>query len=221
MAETIPSLSQEMAQPQLPAPSAMAVKIRAKQSQFPAAPGGARPGGRRPWRAIVQNKANLAPGVRKRTLAGRPGAPAGVDCAKRTQSCGVAYRAKQSQLRPGRNRARTPNPRRDECAKRSQTWAGWGIWGTEPEERGPGVSYKQTQFPGRAGWDEATGAWDEGQMCKTNPIPSGAGQPSRAPRPSGLAPGPEAVVQTKPIARSGAPRRCPAEQKEGQRLGGK
>jgi len=57
----------------------------AKRSQFPAVPGGTRPGGRRPWRAIVQNKPNLAPGVRKWARAGRPGASAGVDCAKRSQ----------------------------------------------------------------------------------------------------------------------------------------
>jgi hypothetical protein len=39
----------------------------------------------------------------------------------------------------------------------------------------------------------------DGERCETKPIPGGVGQPSLAPRPSGLAPGPEAVVQTKPI----------------------
>jgi hypothetical protein len=32
---------------------------------------------------------------------------------------------------------------------------------------------KQSQFPGGAGWGEAPGAWDAGQMRKTNPIPGG------------------------------------------------
>jgi hypothetical protein len=36
-------------------------------------------------------------------------------------------------------------------------------------------------------------------LGKTNPIPGGVGHPSPAPRPSGRAPGREAVVQTKPI----------------------
>jgi hypothetical protein len=60
----------------------------------------------------------------------------GVSRAKRTQSGGTADCAKQSQF--GTTRARacpelaegTPKPRRDDCAKQSQTWAGWGIWDT-------------------------------------------------------------------------------------------
>ncbi len=45
----------------------------------------ARCGGRGPWTTIVQNEANLSPAVREWTRAGRLGAPAGVDCAKRSQ----------------------------------------------------------------------------------------------------------------------------------------
>jgi hypothetical protein len=37
-------------------------------------------------------------------------------------------RAKQSQF--GATRARMPKPRRDDCARQSQTWAPWGICGT-------------------------------------------------------------------------------------------
>jgi hypothetical protein len=61
----------------------------------------------------------------------------------------------------------------------------------------------------------------EGQSCDnaslpgvvpaTNPIPGGAGPPSPAPRPSGLAPGPEAVVRNKAnssIADCGLGRAC-------------
>jgi len=89
-------------------------RTSAKQSQFPAMPGGARPGGRG---AMVDcaKRSQLAPGVRKWARAGRLGAPAGVDCAKRSQfprgqgwpravmaagTAGVTHHAKQSQFPP-------------------------------------------------------------------------------------------------------------------------
>ena len=70
--ETIPSPAPDMACLRLPARRAWAVKIRAKQSQFPAVPGGIGTGVRRPWGllphphdlrpvpgSIVRNKPNL------------------------------------------------------------------------------------------------------------------------------------------------------------------
>jgi hypothetical protein len=51
-------------------------------------------------------------------------------------------------------------------------------------------------------------------LRQTNPSPGGVGHTS-------LTAPPEAAAQTKPIARSGAPRRCPPEHEEGQCLGGK
>jgi hypothetical protein len=54
-----------------------------------------------------------------------------------------ANRAKQSQF--GTSRAGTPNPRRANYAKQSQTWEGWAIWGQDVLCR-------------------------RGQSCKTNPI---------------------------------------------------
>jgi hypothetical protein len=49
----------------------------------------------------------------------------------------------------GGSRAGTPNLRRADCAKRSQTWAGWDIWGTARRGRPNGA--KRTQFPATPG----------------------------------------------------------------------
>jgi hypothetical protein len=48
-----------------------------------------------------------------------------------------------------------PRPRQADCAKQSQTWAPWGIRGTGRGTQGKCA--KQTQFPGEAGWDRASG----------------------------------------------------------------
>jgi len=94
--------------------------------------------------------------------------------------------------------------------------------GPGPEGRGAGANCaKRSQF----GW---SGGVPEGEMCETNPIPGGAGRASLGARPSdhglppnrlcktnpisGLPAGTSAgdeLCKTKPIARSGAPRRCP------------
>jgi hypothetical protein len=90
---------------------------------------------------------------------------------------GGSYRAKQSQFAPtphgpgigGRARwadctnkpnsrqsqVALPRPRQADCAKQSQTWAPWGIRGTGRGTQGKCA--KQTQFPGEAGWDRASG----------------------------------------------------------------
>jgi hypothetical protein len=74
-------------------------------------------------------------------------------------------------------------------AKRSQTWAGWDIWGTAP--RG-GELCETKPIPGKAGRDEARGTWGEGLImqnepnskrslrCKVSSVKSGkpGGQPS-------------------------------------------
>ncbi len=66
-----------------------------------------------------------------------------------------ANRAKQSQLAPGRCRARTPNPRSGR--------------GRAPRRAGTNCA-KRSQFPGGVRWDGAWGRRTWGEMRKTNPI---------------------------------------------------
>ncbi len=74
------------------------------------------------------------------------------------------------------------------CAKQSQIWVGWDIRGTTY----PGADYaKQTQFATASHGTGATGAWDAGQSCKTNPIspPASLGPAGRSRETKPIAPG--------------------------------
>jgi hypothetical protein len=64
--------------------------------------------------------------------------------------------------------------RRAKCAKQSQTWAGWDIWGTPCQ--GEGDCTKRTKFPGSAGRGRARGVRDAGKLRQTNPIWPGSGK---------------------------------------------
>lgn len=138
--------------------------------------------------------------------------------------------AKQTQFAPGQAGANSceTNPisssltetQRPDCAKQSQTWVGWDIWGTAPQR---GQLCKTNPIPMGLGGTELgddrrlcetkpiprTGGGGRGfrhvthlprsQLCKTNPIWPGLG---RVRFPVGER------CETKPIARSGAPKRC-------------
>jgi hypothetical protein len=135
------------------------------------------------WKPIVRNEANS-----RRGRVGRG-------------PRGVGQRANaQNEPNLERCRAGTPNPQRDDCAKQSQTWAGWDIWGTANPERS--IVRNKANF-GRGGrWEPQyssipsfhhsgpmpfvqnkanlaprTGRWGPGwsQTCKTKPIPGYAG----------------------------------------------
>ena len=117
-----------------------------KQSQFPATPGGTRlggPGTRGKCAKQTQfSDCGLGP-----DLAAPPG---GADCAKQTQFfwSGGAPGGETCETKPilaarRRSRAGTPDPRRGDYAKQSQTWAGWDVWGAR-EERANHA--KQSQF---------------------------------------------------------------------------
>jgi len=46
----------------------------------------------------------------------------------------------------------------------------WQHAGPAPDGPPEGETYKTNPIPGGVGWDGATGAWDAGKSCKTNPI---------------------------------------------------
>jgi hypothetical protein len=90
-----------------------------------------------------------------------------VKYAKQTQSGGARPGSQGAIAQNEPNLAGRPGLQRPNCAKQSQTWAGWDIWGTTHQG---GQSCETKPIPGGPGWDGAAGAWDTGQMCKTNPI---------------------------------------------------
>jgi hypothetical protein len=57
---------------------------------------------------------------------------------------------------------------RGKCAKQSQTWAGWDIWGTTRQEGANRA--KQTQFARRCRVGRGLGGVGRGELCETNPI---------------------------------------------------
>jgi hypothetical protein len=114
--------------------------MRVKRSQFPPSA-----------RAALQGTARITPhGVtgapNAEVCVGAPRYKPRAHCAKRTQFRRVGRRAEY----PGFHYSIIPPFQADvDCAKRSQTWAGWAIWGT---------------------------AHQGGRLCKTNPIlPVGQG----------------------------------------------
>jgi hypothetical protein len=209
---------------------------RAKQSQFPPGPWAGRS---RQTKPISGAGARCAPGTSRMTPHGvttnaRAIVRHRLDAPLRetkpnlgrmghlgTVPQGRGYRAKQSQFPPERRERQVPcregvmvnrtgNTLRQNKANSRLRWEGRGQRGVG---RG-GKCAKQSQFrlhrPGRGPRDMGRG------RVQTNPIPSGAGGTRAA-----GAWDEGQMRQTKPIARSGAPRRCPGEQKEGQRLGGR
>ncbi len=164
--------------------------------QFPASPGGVGPGGRGTRGNRVKRTQfggvkcakrsqflDYGLRIRDRPAAGRP------PCAPPRACAGQSCKTKPiAPARPGMGAGcrGCEAPPESDCAKRSQTWAKWDIWGTA--HHGRADCAKRSQFrplrPSRAPLFQYSnaprcrlgrGQWDEGQMRKTNPIPSGAG----------------------------------------------
>jgi hypothetical protein len=144
----------------------------AKRSQSPATPGGTRPEGRGTRGKRAKRTQLPEAGHRGGVPIADFGLRTGADA--RRNACPAAYRLRPAQAnRAKRTRFRAVRPglRRPNCAKQSQTWAGWDIWGTACQRKGDRA--KQSQFtPARpeVGARPGPGGPAGVPLCKTNPI---------------------------------------------------
>ncbi len=77
---------------------------------------------------------------------------------------GLRGAGREANVRNEPNFEQPDRDRRPNCAKQSQIWAGWDIWGAA--HQGGGRLCKTNPIPGGTGWDNVPGAWDAGKCAK-------------------------------------------------------
>jgi hypothetical protein len=196
----------------------------AKRSQFPATPGGTRPGGWGTWGNRVKQSQFGGPIVRNE--ANFPAWPGGAGPGRRGtwderqmhKTNPISRRGRATLPRPSTLR---PRPRRERLCKTKpnlgelghvgkggpRMWGDFaGKWNAQNE---PNSSISDCGLGGTPALQPATSSLRRPIVQNEPNFPAGPGDHLSAPRPLRPRPSSGRLCKTKPIARSGAPRRCP------------